>query len=55
MVTIVKRALSLVLLVAIASAPLACVNVNRPAKEEPKTEVNVGGQKGVTVEHDSGN
>ena len=59
MVTIGKMVLSLFLLVCMAAAPLACVSVNRspddnrPADNQPKTEVNVGGEHGVTVEHPS--
>lgn len=38
MVTIGKKVLGLVLLVCLAAAPLACVNVN-PTDSQPKTEV----------------
>ena len=50
MFTIGKMVLSLLLLVC-AAAPLACLNINKPPDNQPKTEVNVGGQHGVTVEH----
>lgn len=53
MITIGKKVLGLLLLVLIAVAPLGCLSINKPADNQPKTEVNVGGQHGVTVEHDS--
>ena len=50
MFRIVKRALSILLLVLISFAPLACLSINEPPKDQPKTEVNVGGEHGVTVD-----
>jgi hypothetical protein len=57
MVTIGKKVLGLLLLVCVAAAPLACLTINRPSDEQRKdgqhkTEVNVGGDRGVTVDHD---
>lgn len=52
MLTIGKTVLGLVLLVGISAAS-GCVTLNKPADEEPKTEVNVGGEHGVTVGHDA--
>jgi hypothetical protein len=49
-----KTALSLLLLVCIAAAPLGCLTINRPPDHQPKTEVNVGGEHGVTVDRDKG-
>ncbi len=51
MVTIGKRVLSSLLLVIIAAAPLGCLNINKPPDNQPKTEVNVGGDRGVNVDH----
>ena len=51
MLTIGKTALSLFLLVCVAAAPIGCLTVNRPPNDRPNTEVNVGGEHGVTVEH----
>jgi hypothetical protein len=51
MVTIGKAVMSLLLLVCIAVAPLACLSITTPSDNQPKTEVNVGGDRGVTVEH----
>ena len=53
MFTIVKKALSVILLIFISFASLACVSINEPPKDnKPTTEVNVGGEHGVTVEKD---
>ena len=52
MFTLVKKMLCLLLLVCMATAPLGCLNINKPPDNQPKTEVNVGGDRGVTVEHD---
>lgn len=50
MVAIVKKVLSVLLLIFVAITPLACLNINSPPKDRPSTEVNVGGEHGVTVE-----
>jgi hypothetical protein len=58
MFTIGRKILGLFLLVCIAAAPMACLNINKEPDRrdrqdrEPNTEVNVGGDHGVTVEHD---
>jgi hypothetical protein len=49
MITIGKKVLSLVLLALIAAVPLACGHRDR--QPDNRTEVNVGGDRGVTVEH----
>jgi len=54
MFTIVKKMLSLILLVCIAASPLACVNINKPPDNKPKTDVKIGGDKGVVVDHPGG-
>jgi len=51
MVTIGKHVLGFLLLVLIAAAPLGCLSINKPPDNQPKTEVNVGGDRGVTVDH----
>jgi len=51
MVKIGKKVLSFLLLVLIAAAPLGCLSINKPPDNQPKTEVNVGGDHGVTVDH----
>jgi hypothetical protein len=56
----IKRSLSLlILLLVVVAAPVACVNVSHgvqpgptPDQEVKRTEVNVGGPHGITVEHD---
>jgi hypothetical protein len=50
MVKIAKKVLAIVVLLMIAAAPLACLNVNTPPKNR---DVNVGGQHGVTVHEDN--
>lgn len=50
---IIKRTLIALLLVFVAASPMACLNINSPRDDRPKTdktEVNVGGPHGVTVE-----
>ena len=51
MFTISKKVLSILLLVCIAAMPLGCLTINKPPDNQPKTEVNVGGGHGVTVDH----
>jgi hypothetical protein len=51
MFTIVKKTLSALLLVFVAAGPMACLNINSPPENKPGTEVNVGGDRGVTVDH----
>jgi len=51
MLTIGKTVLKLLLLVCLSAAPLACLSITTPSDNQPKTEVNVGGDRGVTVEH----
>ena len=52
MFRIAKKVLSVLLLVFMTVAPLACLNINEPPKDnKPNTEVNVGGERGVTVDH----
>ena len=51
MAAIGKKVLSLLLVVCFACAPLGCLNINKPPDNPPKTEVNVGGGHGVTVDH----
>ena len=53
MITIGKKMLSFLLLILIATAPFACININKSPDDRPKTEVNVGGEHGITVEHDN--
>jgi hypothetical protein len=48
-----KKVLSFLVLVCMAASPLACLNINKSPDDKPKTEVNVGGQHGVTVDHQS--
>lgn len=52
MFTIGKKVLLFVLVVLLAGAPLGCLNINKSPNNKPGTEVNVGGQYGVTVQHD---
>jgi hypothetical protein len=52
MVTIGKKLLSVLILVLIAAAPLGCLSINSPPKEQ--TDVKIGGDKGVVVEHPGG-
>ncbi len=54
MVTIGKAVLSVLILVFVSAAPLGCLNINKPPDNQPKTEVNVGGERGVTVDHPGG-
>ena len=49
MFTIVKKVLSILLLVFITVAPLACLSINEPA-DKPKTDVKIGGSSGVVVD-----
>ena len=51
MLTIVKKTLSVLVLIFLAAAPLGCLSINKPPDKEPTKEVNVGGEHGVTVEH----
>jgi hypothetical protein len=51
MLAIVKRVLCVLLLVFVAASPMACLSINSPP-DKPATEVNVGGEHGVTVDHD---
>jgi len=51
MVKIGKKVLSFLLLVLITAAPLGCLTINKPPDNQPKTEVKIGGDKGVVVEH----
>lgn len=51
MATINKMVLSLLLLACIAAAPLGCLSINSPP-DKPATEVNIGGEHGVTVDND---
>lgn len=55
MLTLARKVSSALLLVLVAAAPMACLNINSPPKDQPKTDVNVGGQHGVTVEHGTNN
>ena len=48
-----KKVLCFLLLVFIAAAPLGCLSINEPP-DKHKTEVNIGGDKGVVVEHPGG-
>jgi len=52
MSTIGKAIIGVLLALFISGTGLGCLNVNKPPDEKPKTEVNVGGQHGVTVTHD---
>jgi hypothetical protein len=51
MFAIGKKVLCLLLLVCMAAAPLGCLTVNKEPEKQPKTEVNVGGDRGVNVDH----
>ena len=55
MLTIVKTVLSVLFLATVVAGPMACLTINKPPDDQPKTEVNVGGQHGVTVDHDKNN
>jgi hypothetical protein len=54
MFTIGKKVLSVLLLVLIAAAPLGCLSINKPPEKQDRTEVKVGGDKGVVVDHPGG-
>jgi hypothetical protein len=58
MFTICKKSLCVLLLALIAGASLGCLTINGgPEKDREKdhrTEVKVGGDKGVVVEHPGG-
>jgi hypothetical protein len=54
MFKICGKVLSVLLLVLVVVAPLGCLSINKPPSDQPKTEVNVGGEHGVTVDHPSG-
>ena len=54
MLTICKKAVCVFLMVLIAGAAFSCVNINRPPEKDRETNVNVGGDKGVVVEHPGG-
>ena len=52
--TIGTNVLSVLLWVGIAVVPLACLTINKeppPPDNQPKTQVNVGGDNGVDVKH----
>jgi hypothetical protein len=52
MLTIGKKMLVLFVLVCAAAAPLACLSINKPPEDQhSRTEVNVGGERAVTVDH----
>ena len=51
MFTIGKKVLSILLLVCIVAVPIGCLSINKPPDSQPKTEVNVGGEHGVSVDH----
>ena len=53
MFTIGGKVLSCLLLALMAAVPLGCLTINKPPDDKPKTEVNVGGEHGVTVDHPS--
>ena len=55
MLAILKKTLSVLLLAFVAISPMACLSINEPPKSQPNTEVNVGGDRGVTVDRDKGN
>jgi cell division septal protein FtsQ len=50
MFKIFKKTVAVLLLVCIATASLGCLNINKPPDDQPKKDVNVGGDHGVTVE-----
>ena len=54
MVTICRKAVSVLLLVWIAGASLGCVNIGRSPEKERRSEVKIGGDKGVVVDHPGG-
>ena len=54
MLAIGKKVLSSLLLVLIAAAPLGCLSINDPPEKQHRTEVKMGGDKGVVAEHPSG-
>jgi hypothetical protein len=49
-----KKVLGLLLLALMAAAPSACVSINEPPENKHRTEVQIGGDKGVVVEHPGG-
>jgi hypothetical protein len=56
MLTVIKKMLSVLLIVFIATCPMACLDFNsdnpdREPSHESSRDVNVGGEHGVTVEH----
>ena len=53
MLTIGRKFLTVLILALVAGAPLGCLSINKPADNQPKTEVNVGGDRGVTVDHNN--
>lgn len=54
MLTVCKKAMCALVLVMIAGASLGCLNINKPPDNQPRTEVKVGGDKGVVVDHPGG-
>ena len=54
MVALGKKVLGLLLLALLAAAPVACVSINAPPENQHRTEVKVGGDRGVVVEHPGG-
>jgi hypothetical protein len=53
MFTIIKKTLSVLLLAFVAAGPMACLNIGPQPDNQPRktTEVNVGGEHGVSVDH----
>jgi hypothetical protein len=57
MFTIAKTILRVLFVALVVAGPMACLTINKSPDDQPKTQVNVGGNHGVTVDHDkdSGN
>jgi len=52
--TIFKKIVSVLLLVLIAGASLGCVNIGQQPEKKRGSEVKIGGDKGVVVDHPGG-
>ena len=52
MITIAKTVLRVLLVALVLAGPMACLTINKSPDDQPKTDVNVGGSHGVSVDHD---
>ena len=52
MFTIARTILRVLLVALVVAGPMACLTINKTPDDQPKTQVNVGGEHGVNVNHD---